>query len=325
MMIKRSHTNSKSPEQRIIDLENRERKLREIIDMLPETVYETDLEGRVTFVNDAGLALFGYTRDDFVKGLEAINMFCDFEIERLYANLKKVLKGEKRQSSEYMALKKDGTIFPVLVHSRPVFRKNVPIGTRGVLIDLTESYKIRKQLEREKDFVNSLLDTANSLVICLDTDENIIMFNKECERLTGYKLEEVRGKNWPEVFIPAESHRKSDLPFSEWIKIHPEDRYEAPLKTKSGEIKTIFWSNTVFSPKGSDEVIALAIGHDVTEQMIAVRTLQESERHYRAVWDSLPVGICLTDRDGVYRYVNPAYCKIYGFKREDLSAGLQTD
>ncbi|UCC80075.1 MAG: PAS domain S-box protein [Candidatus Zixiibacteriota bacterium] len=299
-------------------LKERERKYREIIDTLPETVFEADLEGRGTFVNDAGLALFGYSREDFGKGVEITNLFCDYEKERIKANYEKVLKGERNQSTEYMALKKDGTVFPVLVHSCPIISENRPVGIRGVTIDITENYKIRKQLEREKDFVNSLLDTANSMVICLDTDENIIMFNKECEKLTGYKLEEVRGKNWPETFIPEESRRKSDLPFSEWIKIHPEDRYDAPLMTKSGEIKTILWSNTVFSPKGSDEVIALAIGHDVTEQMKAVKALQESEKHYRAVWDNLPVGICLTDRDGVYRYVNPAYCKIYGYEKEDL-------
>lgn len=296
----------------------REKKFREIIDMLPETVYEIDLEGNVTFVNDAGLKLFGFSRKDIADGINVENLFLPHELERIRANIRMTFEGMTRQSTEYMAVKKDGSVFPVLTHSRLILKDNNPDSIRGVLIDLTESYRIRRQLEREKDFVNSLLDTANSLVICLDTDENIIMFNKECERLTGYKLEEVQGKHWPRTFIPAEFRRKSDLPFSEWIKMHPEDRYEAPLMTKSGEIKTILWSNTVFSPQGSDEVIALAIGHDVTEQTKALKALQESEKHYRAVWDNLPVGICLTDRDGVYRYVNPAYCRIYGYEKEDL-------
>ncbi len=299
-------------------LKDRESRFREMVEMLPETIYEVDMNGNVTFVNETGLKLFGLAKQDLEEGINLEDMLPPDEFKRVMENIKKTFEGEERQSTEYMVFKKGGSVVPVLVHSRLILKDNTPSCMRGVAIDLTENYKIRKQLEREKDFVNSLLDTANSLVICLDTNENIIMFNKECEKLTGYKLEEVQGKNWPETFIPEESRRKSDLPFSEWIKIHPEDRYDAPLLTKSGEIKTILWSNTVFSPKDSDEVIALAIGHDVTEQMKVTKALQESEKHYRAVWDNLPVGICLTDRDGVYRYVNPAYCRIYGYEKEDL-------
>ncbi|UCE66906.1 MAG: PAS domain S-box protein [Candidatus Zixiibacteriota bacterium] len=318
MTNKKTHIDLNSLEESYVDLKNRERKLREIINMLPETIFEADLEGKGTFVNDAGLALFGYSRDDFMKGIEIKKMFCYYERERIETNYKKVLEGERNQSTEYMALRKDGTAFPVLIHSRPILHENRPVGICGVLIDMTENYKIRKQLEREKNFVDSLLDTANSLIVCLDVNEEIIVFNKECEKLTGYTFEEVRGKNWQETFIPAEFRRKSIPPFSQWIKEHPHDRYEGPLMIKSGKIKMILWSSTIFSPPDSDEVVAVNIGHDVTQQIKAVKALQDSERHYRAVWDNLPVGICLTDRNGVYQYVNPAYCKIYGYEKEDF-------
>ena len=217
-----------------------------------------------------------------------------------------------------MAVHRNGDLIPVLVHSRPIFDGKKPVGLRGVLINLTEHYKVRNQLERERNFTDSLLNTANSLIICLDRNENILVFNKECERFTGYSFEEVKGKNWQKLFIPKENRRRSDLTFARWIEKHPEDRYEGPLKIKSGEIKTILWSNTVFTPRDSDEIIALAIGHDITERKSAESALRESEERYRGVWDNFPVGICLTDRDGAYQYVNPAYCEMYGYSKEEL-------
>jgi PAS domain S-box-containing protein len=39
---------------------------------------------------------------------------------------------------------------------------------------------------------------------------------------------------------------------------------------------------------------------------------------YREVCDNSPVGICLTDREGIYRYVNSTYCEIYGYSQEEL-------
>ena len=318
MINKKTHIDVKLPEEIFADLENRERKLREIIDMLPETVFEIDLVGRVTFVNDAGLALFGYSRDDFAKGLEAKNMFCAYEMERMYANLKKILDGERNQSTEYMAQKKDGTVFPVLVHSRPILKENSAIGTRGILIDLTENYKIRKQLEREKNFIDSLLDTANSLIVCLDSDEKILVFNKECEKITGYTFEEVRGKDWREMFIPGENRRPSSLNFSQWIKKHPEDRYEGPLMTKSGEIKTILWSNTVFSPPDSDEIMAVAIGHDITKKKSAESALKESEQRYSLLFQNVSESVVALNKEGVFEMMNIAAANYLGGKPKDF-------
>jgi PAS domain S-box-containing protein len=300
------------------ELLERERKFREMIEKLPETIYEIDLEGNLTYVNEAGLRLFGLSDEGFAEGINIEELFPPHEFEKIRENIRQTFEGVARRSTEYRAVKKDGTEFPVLTHSHLILKNNMPDRIRGILIDLTENYKIRKQLERERNFVNSLLDTANSLIICLDKNENILVFNKECERLTGYKFEEVKGKNWPQIFLPPEYRRKSDLPFSEWVKLHPEDRYEYPVLTKSGEVKIIFWSNNIFTPPDSNEMVALAVGHDITEQIKAAKALEESERHYRAVWDNLPVGICLTDRAGVYHYVNPAYCQIYGYREEDL-------
>jgi PAS domain S-box-containing protein len=286
--------------------------------MLPETVFEVDPDGKITFVNNAGLKLFGYSREDLKNDVYIRSFIARDDLERLDQNVKKILCGEKDESNEYMAIRRDGSSFPILIHSRPVIQDNKPVGLRGVLIDISANYKMRKELEYERDFISSLLDTANSLIMCLDTNDKIIVFNKECEKITGYTFEEIRGENWRELLFPKERQQLDNFGFSENQNGRPVTRFECSLLTKTGEVKYILWSHSAFSYPESGEKIAIAVGHDITERKKAEKNLVESEKHFRAVWDNLPVGICLTDRDGIYRYVNPAYCKMYGYTKEEL-------
>ena len=46
--------------------------------------------------------------------------------------------------------------------------------------------------------------------------------------------------------------------------------------------------------------------------------LRRSEARLRGIIESTPVGICITDQDGYYEYVNPTYCRLYGYEAEEL-------
>jgi PAS domain S-box-containing protein len=135
---------------------------------------------------------------------------------------------------------------------------------------------LQKELEGEREFIRALLDAANSLVICLDKNANITVFNAECERVTGYRREDVLGRSWPEIFLPEGHHHHSLKDFAQWVREHPRDTYEGPIKTKSGQIRTILWSNTAIFSKDSDDLTAIAVGHDITERKRTEDALQEA-------------------------------------------------
>ena len=54
---------------RIDALENAEGRLGEAVDLLPQTVFEIDLEGNLTFTNRFGLVFTGYTKNDLDHGV----------------------------------------------------------------------------------------------------------------------------------------------------------------------------------------------------------------------------------------------------------------
>ena len=128
-------------------LRDSEKRFREMADALPEAVFETDAQGRFTFVNKRAFELFGYTVQDFESGLNASQMIVAAERERFARNLEEALRGAE-VSNEYTALRKDGTTFPSLVRSRAIYQNGQPVGLRGILIDITEQKRAEQSMQR---------------------------------------------------------------------------------------------------------------------------------------------------------------------------------
>jgi len=173
-------------------------------------------------------------------------------------------------------------------------------------------------LKRERDFSKSILETANSLVVCLDADAKITVFNHECERVTGYRREEVLGKSWPELFLPSDHHRFKSKSFAKWVRAHPRDRYEGPILTKSGEIRIILWSNTAIIGSGERDVVAIAIGHDITERKRMEEALRTSQDRYTLCTKAANVGVWDWDIKTNKFYLDPIIKEILGYKDEEI-------
>jgi PAS domain S-box-containing protein len=128
-------------------LESQER-FRELAELLPETIFEMDLQGSLLFVNRKGFDLFGYSRQDLEAGLNAFDMLPLEEHPRARRNIQRVLEGERIGLTEYRMLKKDGSIFPVALRSSAKIREGRAVGLRGIVIDMTETKKLEAQLRQ---------------------------------------------------------------------------------------------------------------------------------------------------------------------------------
>jgi PAS domain S-box-containing protein len=138
------------------ELEESEKKYRELVNSLPEVVFETDEKGNITFVNRKGFSLFGYSEEDFREGVNAIETLIPEDRERGLKNLQAVLGGADIRESEYTALRKDGKTFPVIIYSKSVIHKDKAAGLRGIIIDITDRKKSEeKRLDLERQLRQS--------------------------------------------------------------------------------------------------------------------------------------------------------------------------
>ena len=103
----------------------------------------------LTFVNRAAFELFGFSREDFGKGLSLLKMLIPEDQERVRKNMGRVLSGENLGTKEYTGVKKNGSTFPFIAHCSSIIHENKPVGMRGVIVDITDRKEVEGALGRE--------------------------------------------------------------------------------------------------------------------------------------------------------------------------------
>jgi PAS domain S-box-containing protein len=129
-------------------------------------------------------------------------------------------------------------------------------------------------LRGERDYSNRLIESVNALVVGMDEEGRVEVFNQEAERLTGYKAQDVLGKNWFELVVPRDRYPQAWATFARALASGTvPDVVESPILTKHGEERLISWRNSALAVDG-DVRGTLSFGIDVTE----VRRLEEELR-----------------------------------------------
>lgn len=164
-----------------------EERFRDLSDLLPETVFEADLAGRITFLNRMGFQQFHFDQDDLDKGLSVFDAIDPQDHDAVRKYVRKILSGEKVGLNEYSARRKDGTSFPAMAHTTCIIRDGKPAGFRGLLVDITEKKNLEGQLIRAQkmeaigtlaggiahEFNNLLMGIlGNVSLILMKTDED---------------------------------------------------------------------------------------------------------------------------------------------------------
>lgn len=132
-------------------LRESEAKYRELAELLPQTVYEIDGDGRFIFLNQAGLDSLGYSREDLPRGLYFRDTIAPEDRDRVLAGITKVMGGDRLLGEEFLASRKDGTVFPMVTYAHPLVRDRALVGVRGVAVDITERKQAEEALRQARD------------------------------------------------------------------------------------------------------------------------------------------------------------------------------
>ncbi len=131
-------------------LRESEARFRELADLLPQIVFETDEGGILTFCNRVGLSATGYSEEDLRIGIGAFQAFSPEDARRAIESMRRVMNGEYVDPAEYTLVRKDGTSIPVIIYSSAIIREGKPVGVRGIVVDITERKLMEEKLLRSR-------------------------------------------------------------------------------------------------------------------------------------------------------------------------------
>jgi len=127
-----------------------EQRFMDLVQLLPVGVFESDLDGNITFANPAAFELFGANFNKSFQGINIFSSICPQDLERAKEMFNVILHGQKTVGSEFTCLRKDGDTFPILAYVASRSENGVVIGARGSVVDVTRL----KQVEAEVRLLN---------------------------------------------------------------------------------------------------------------------------------------------------------------------------
>jgi len=156
------------------------------------------------------------------------------------------------------------------------FERRVEQRTSDLTLALKQEHEAQKALQRERDFAASLIETAPVIILLLDTQGIIQHANPYFEQLSGYRLDEIKGKDWFTTFLPEQDRDSIRALFQKATHDVPTRGNINPIVIRSGERREIEWNDQTMRDVQGNITGLISIGLDVTVRRSMELALQTS-------------------------------------------------
>ena len=301
-------------------LKNSEKRLQGMMDNTTSVIYMKDPQGKYIHANKRFLRLFHLNAENVI-GKTDFDIFPKKTAAAFRSNDLTVLNTGELLEIEEIAPTSNGERTYIAVKF-PLYDENGKTqGLCGVSTDITERKRAEMALKESERRFRHMLEDVNLLSVMLDNKGNVTFINAYLLELTGYKWEEVVGRNWFEMFIPEEISQQVKETFSKLVSGEGDflKSYENEILTSDGQRKLVAWNNTeLFDADGHVSGTA-SMGVDITEQRAAVEALARSESRLDDIARNSGDWIWELDQNGNISYSSPVVEAITGSKPEDVT------
>lgn len=266
--------------------------------------------------NDQLADMLGYTRAELI-GKPVTDLIApasrDFVLE--------MTKDCHAEPYEHLALRKNGSIFPVEVCARTMSGSG-----RHLRVTTVRDITLRKQSEDQLRILTERLKLATAAAAIAVWDWDLRSDFIQCDE----RIFEMYG-------LPHDPN--GTLAYSKWKQcVHPEDlpgqiaAFKKTIAEKGrqvrdfrivlpdGSIRHIHAADAVIADEQGTPIRIVGLNIDVTEQKRAEESLRESEKRFRSYFELPIIGLVVTSLEKGFLEVNDELCKILGYSREELMA-----
>lgn len=290
-----------------------------ITDASPLGLFRCDTDGRMTYVNDAYLAIHGLAREDMAEGwLTLVRDDTRAAVRKEWARL---VKEDAPVNAVRRLHRADGSQVRVSMRSRAVIVDGSVVGHVGTVSDITE----RTRAERALRTLTAVFDATTDYVVQLDARGRLTYMNPAARQRAGVALDAPIEHLTMADFNPPHTLERfaaevvpTALANGVWVgesQVWDAERREFPVshmviahRDKQGKVE--YFSGLmrdISNAKASERA-----------QREAEQALQASEARLRTVADALPMRVAYIDADERYRFNNLAYERGFGLSREQI-------
>src|SRR5271166_5158185 len=193
----------------ITDRREAERRYRELFDNIQEGLFFSTPEGRFVEVNDALVAMLGYSSREELLQVD-IPRQVYFSPEQRQRHADAMEKDGHLRNFEARLRRKDGSTIYVLINAFGMYdHLGTLLQIRGLMLDVTGLHTYQSELQRERDFSGKILSNTQSLILVADTAGLISYANRRWYE-AGFEQRELLGRPLLELAAPGYVRPLSD-------------------------------------------------------------------------------------------------------------------
>ena len=252
----------------------------QIIEYMHEGVALTRLnDGVIVYVNPVFEEIFGYDPGEMIGMTpDKLNAPTKRDPEEVAKEVIESLSTKGFWTGEVHNVKKDGSYFwgeyKLTTFDHPL---HGVVGV-GVSSDITARKTAEEALILAKDEAQLYLDMAGTILIVVNSENNVELINQKGCDVLGFSKDEIIGLNWFDNFIPERFREMMKSVSAQVIsgEIAAFTEFENLIRTKSGEERLISWHNTELLDDQGKVRASLSSGTDITEIEANAAELQAS-------------------------------------------------
>ena len=282
-----------------------------------DIIWDHDFVSNITWGNKKLYNLYGIQPGDLVLNFEMfINRIHPSEREGVRYRMNKAI--EKRESliTEQFHFKMPNGEYRIF-YDRANIRYDKdgrPLRMLGAMQDVTDTEKFKKQLIKEKELSDSIINSLPGVFYLFNSQEKYLRWNKNLETITGYSFEEIKNMHPINFFDDDEKELVAKKIAN--VFIAGEDSVEARFVSKNGTKTPYYFTGRAIMYEG--ETCLMGLGLDFSDKQKAEKAILESEEKYRMIIEHAMDGIFMAGPDTGFLDVNTAGCRMLGYSLDEL-------
>ncbi|MCP6757227.1 MAG: PAS domain S-box protein [Fischerella sp. CENA71] len=300
-------------------LRQSELQYRSIFEAINDGLFITEIETeKVAEVNPAACQMHGYTHEEFIALHPSV--YIHPNSHRVFHEYLEKTRAGEQFSGEAVDVCKDGTLIDVEVKGTTCIYNGKP-HVLAIVRDITARKHTEEALRQSEAQYRDLVQTANCIILRWDGNGNIIFLNDYGQRLFGFDVDEIIGRNVIGTIVPETETSGRDL---EALMVdicqHPENYLfnENENLCKNGDRVWIVWANKPILDEQGNLIEILSVGTDATKRKRVEEALQESELKFRTIVENANDLIFVLNLDGIFTYHSPNVTSIMGYSLAEI-------
>jgi PAS domain S-box-containing protein len=292
--------------------------LSELILTMHDIFWRLDVDLKFIDVNPQALRILGYPSKDIIG--HHLSEFLPFnDLEDNIKAFDESLKTKKVISYQSQWITQDGRELIIKRRIKPIWDDNNNfIGFIGIDRDITSQVENKKALKKMEKRYESVFEDASVGMAIVGLEGNFIQVNKALCEFLGYSDKELCSKKFVEITYPDDIQISKESLISILEGHKKADRLKKRYIRKDGQIVWADVNTILIRKKNGDPHHFITHIIDINTEQNAQATLNESEKHIRAIFDTVRSGIFLTDVNGTVNYANNYMTKMFGYELKEL-------